>query len=66
MSCGHNVTSGFTVPFFVVFAERIATTTLTVSAYPSAYDNVTTIGPIFMKFHIWNFSSNLLLLSDFG
>jgi len=42
MSCGHNVASGFLF-FFFVFAERIVTNTLIVSACPSAYDNATTI-----------------------
>lgn len=51
MSCGHNVTSGFLF-FFVMSAERIATNTLIVSAYPSAYDNAATIGLFFMKLHI--------------
>jgi hypothetical protein len=59
MSCGHNVTSGF-LSFFVTFAERIATYTIIVSASPSAYDNATTIGPIFTKLRIWDFYSNLL------
>lgn len=65
MSCGHNVTSGFLF-CFVVSAERISTNTLIVSAYPSAYDNATTIRPIFVKLHIWDFSSKLIFLSDSG